>query len=138
MKKQGNDYRLFVESATPGTYNEIKGQNDLSVSRSGGTIDTSTKDGGAYATSAPGQKSLSISFNLIPDLPDANGYTRFETLALATPQVAFNVQIKAGATIVFTGSVYASECNTSFGQNDSVKCTGTLIAAAAPTVDALQ
>jgi hypothetical protein len=33
-KKLGNDYRLWIESATPGTYNMIKGQQDLSINRS--------------------------------------------------------------------------------------------------------
>jgi hypothetical protein len=143
-KKLGNDYRLWIESSTPGTYNQILGQQDLSVDRSGALIDTSTKDDFPYATQAPGLRSVSIPFSLIPNLPDATGFTRFETLANATVATAFNIQIRKGGSsgvapgdVVFAGSVYCNGFNTNFGQNDSVKATGTLVAAAAPTTDVL-
>lgn len=143
-KKLGNDYRLWIESATPGTYNEIKGQQDLSVNRQGQTIDTSTKDDFPYASQAAGSRTLSIPFNLIPDLPDANGYTRLETQALATVATPFNVQVRKGgssgtdpADVVFEGSVYCTDLNTGLARNDAVKVTGTLVANGAPTTDVL-
>lgn len=143
-KKLANDYRLWIESATPGTYNMIKGQQDLSVNRSSSPIDTSTKDDFPYGTSAPGLRSLSIPFTIIPDLPDATGYTRMETQALAAVATAVNFQIRKGGTtgngttdLVFQGSMYITDWNHSYGQNDSVKATGTLVAAAAPSTDVL-
>jgi hypothetical protein len=143
-KKLGNDYRLWLESAVAGTYNEIKGQQDLSVNRSGGTIDTSTKDEFPYGSAGPGGRNVSVPFGLIPNLPDANGYTRFETLANAVVATPLKVQIRkggsAGATpgdVVFECSVYVTDFNTTMGQNAAVTATGTLIAAAAPTIDAL-
>lgn len=143
-KKLGNDYRLWVESATPGTYNEVKGGQDLSVTQSGGTIDTSTKDDFPWGTQAPGLRSVSIGFNLVPNLPDPNGYTRLETLANAASATPINIQIRKGGStgvspgdVVFAGSCYVSEWNQSYGQNDAVKATGTLVSAAAPTTNAL-
>jgi predicted secreted protein len=143
-KKLGNDYRLWIESATPGTYHEIAGQQDLSVNRQGQTIDTSTKDDFPYSSQAAGARTLSLPFNLIPNLPDANGYTRLETLALATVATPFNVQVRKNgssgadpADVVFQGSVYCTDLNTSLGRNDAVKVTGTLVGNGAPTVDVL-
>jgi hypothetical protein len=143
-KKLGNDYRLWIESATPGTYNMIKGQQDLSWNQSGGAIDTSTKDDFPYGTQGPGLRSISIPYNLLADLPDANGYTRMETLSNAAVATPFNIQIRKGGSagvtpgdVVFACSVYNTDFNVSAGQNDSVKATGTLVAAAAPTINAL-
>lgn len=135
-KKLGNDYRLFIHDGAS-TYTEIAGQQNLSVSRQGQTIDTSTKDNFPYGTAAPGMRSLSIAFELIPNLPDANGYTALETWANSTSPTAKLFQIKTGSTVVFAGSMYCSDFNTSFNQNDAVKATGTLVAASAPTTDVL-
>jgi predicted secreted protein len=137
-KKLGNAYRLFIgDGAGTEVFAEIAGQQDLSISRSSATIDTSTKDNFPYGTQAPGLKTLSISFNLIPDLPDADGYGELETQALSTDPQPWNFQVKTGSTVVYEGSMYITDFNTSFGQNDSVKVTGTLVAAAAPTTDTL-
>lgn len=141
-KKLGNDYRLWIESITPGTYNMIKGQQDGAINRSGSTVDQTTKDDFPYGSAAPGTRSLSIPFSLIPDLPDATGYTRFEGLANATVATAINIQVRKGGSagnsttdVVFQCSMYCTDFNTTFGQNDSVKATGTLVNAAPPTID---
>lgn len=142
-KKLGNDYRLWIESTTPGTFNEIKGGQDLSINRSAATIDTSTKDDFPYGTSAPGMRQLSVPFSLIPNLPDATGYTRLETIANADVAAPTNFQIRKGGSsgldtdAVLEGSFYITDFNTTMGQNDSVKATGTLVAAAAPSTDVL-
>ncbi|KKI17497.1 phage tail tube protein [Sphingomonas sp. Ag1] len=142
-KKLGNDYLLWVDSATAGTYNLVKGQQALSISRDAGSIDTSTKDDSGYGTSAPGLKSLKISLDMLPNLPDATGYTRLESLCNAAPAVPFMVQIrKGGATgavgdVVFEGSVYGNITSTEFGQNDAVKAKIEFSAAAAPVKDIL-
>lgn len=140
-KKLGNDYRLWIESATAGTYNEIKGQTSLKISRQSSPIDTSTKDDFPYGTSAPGLKSLTIDVECYPNLPDANGYTRFETLSQGTSPVNFQVRKggSAGLTTdkVFEGSLYIASFDTDMSKNDVVKCTAQLTLAAAPTTDAL-
>ncbi|QBE91906.1 hypothetical protein DRN02_007675 [Sphingomonas paucimobilis] len=142
-KKLGNDYLLWVESSTAGSYNLVKGQQTLSISRDAGSIDTSTKDDAGYGTSAPGLKSLKISLDTIPNLPDANGYTRLESLCNVAPAVPFNIQIRKGGAaggtsdVVFAGLVYGNLSSTEFGQNDAVKAKAEFSAAAAPTTDVL-
>lgn len=143
-KKLGNDYRLWVESATAGVYNEVKGGQSLSVNQSGSTIDTSTKDNFPFGTQAPGLRSVSISAEMIPDLPDANGFTRLESLANASSATPVNIQIRKGGSagvspgdVVYAGGVYVTEWNQSYGMNDAVKATATLVAASAPTTNTL-
>lgn len=142
-KGLGNNYWLWIESSTPATYNFIKGQQGCSVSRTAGSIDLSTKDDGGYGSSAPGLRSWSIDLTVLPNLPDANGYTRLETLANASPQVAFNVQIRKGAAtgvsgdVVFAGSVYGNLDSTGFDQNAGVPVKVSLSGNGAPTTDVL-
>jgi len=142
-KKLGNDYLLWVESDTAGTYNLVKGQQTLSISRDAGSIDTTSKDEAGYGTSAPGLKSLKLSLEIIPNLPDVNGYTRLETLANAAPASPFKVQVRKGgqtglpADAVFEGLVYGNIGESSFGQNEAVKAKVEFSAAAAPVKDVL-
>lgn len=143
-KKLGNDYMVWVESAVPGTYNVIRGQQGCTINRSAGEVDLSTKDDSGYGTSAPGLKNLSIDFSIIPSLPDANGYTRYETLCNAATPAPFNIQVRkgglTGATpgdVVFAGSMYGNLDSTDFGQNAGVAVKSKLTAAAAPTTDVL-
>jgi predicted secreted protein len=142
-KKLGNDYLVWVEATPAGTFNLVKGQQSVSISRDAASIDTTTKDDSGYGTSAPGLKSLKLSLDTIPNLPDASGYTRLETLCSASPQAPFNIQIrKGGATgaagdVVFAGLVYGNITSTEFGQNDAVKAKVEFSAAAAPTTDVL-
>lgn len=142
-KLLGQNYFLWIESSTPGTYNFPLGQDDLTVNRSLDPIDTSTKDDGGYATSAPGLRKLTLDFNIVPKLPDANGYTRLETLCFANPSAPFNVQIRKGGAagangdVVFQCLMYGSLDSTGMGKGDAVKVKCTLTAAGAPTTDAL-
>jgi hypothetical protein len=123
-KKLGNDYRLWIESATPGTFHEIKGQTSCKISRQAGMTDTSSKDDFPYGTQAPGLKSLTIDFELFPNLPDANGFERLEAVANAPVTTAGKFEIRKGF-------------DTDFGKNAVVTCTGQLTLESAPTVDKL-
>lgn len=140
--KMGNDYRLWIESATAGTYNLIKGQQSLSYDRNSGAIDTSTKDAFPYATSAAGLFDVSISLDGIADLPDANGFTRTETQFKSQTTTKFQIR-KNGASGATPGDVvFEGLCNIlglpiTYGQNDAVKYKLSLGLAAAPTIDAL-
>ena len=142
-KKLGNDYRLWIESAVAGTYNEIKGQQGIKVARQAGLIDMSSKDDGAYATQAPTMKSVTLDVEVYPNLPDANGFTRLESRALANPQVATLFQIRKGGSAgvtgdtVFQASLYIGNYDSDFGKNDVVKATFQLSLEAAPTIDLL-
>lgn len=142
MKKNGIDYRVWIESTTPGTYSMIKGQDTHSINRAGGTVDATSKDDFPYGSSLPGTRSVSIPFSIIPDLPDATGYTRLESLANASVSTPFNIQIRKGGTsgsgtdVVFQCSVYVTDFNTT-GDRGPVKASCTFVNAAAPTVDVL-
>jgi len=141
-KKAGNDYRLWIDNGS-GVYSEIKGQQDLTVNRDSSLIDTSSKDDGAYGTQMPGLKSCSINCEIYPNLPDASGYGRLETVALASPQAANNFQVRkggsagSGSDVVFQASMYVGNFNTAKPKNGVVGVSFQLALAAAPTVDAL-
>lgn len=137
-KRLGNNMRLQIESATPGTYNEIAGQQNLSVNRQAQTIDTSTKDEFPYGSSAPGSRSISLPATFIPSLPDANGYDRLVSQANGTDP--FNVRIIDTAdsnAVVFQCSVYVTDRANSLDANAAGGASCTFVNAAAPTTDDL-
>lgn len=141
-KKLGNDYRLWIESATPGTYNEILGNTALKINRQSALFDTSTKSDFPYGTQAPGLKSLTIDAELFPNLPDANGYTRLETLSQGSAAVKFQIRKNGSsgadpADVVFAASMYIGNFNTDLPKNGVVQCTFQLSLASAPTTDVL-
>lgn len=141
-KKLGNDYRLWIETTTPGTYTEIKGQQQLSMSRQSQAIDTTTKDNFPYGTQASGTKTLTIDVDLVPDLPDALGYTRLETISKGSLPVKFQIR-KAGSAgvspgdVVFEANMYVGGVDVTYGQNDVIKAKTSLSLESAPTTDTL-
>lgn len=141
-KKLGNDYRLWIESAVAGTYNEIKGQQVLKRSRQTQPVDTTTKDDFPYGTQASGTKTLTLDCEILPNLPDANGYTRLETRAAGSDPTNFQIR-KGGAAgaspadVVFEASMYIGNFDDEMNLNSAVKATFQLTLAAAPVTDAL-
>jgi hypothetical protein len=141
-RKYGNDYHLWIDNGS-GTYNRVKGQTSSSVTRNGAVIDISAKEDFPYAAQGPGLRALSIAIEIIPDLPDANGYTRMETVANAVTPVPVNIQIRkngvsgTGTDVVFQGPIYITDFNTDYAQNGALKVNATLVASSAPTVDVL-
>jgi predicted secreted protein len=141
-KKLGNDYRLWIESAVAGTYNEIKGQQSLTYDRASESINTSDKNNSPYATSAPGLFNITLSLDGVADLPDTTGFTLLETTFKAQASKKFQIRKggSAGATpadVVFEGLMNILSLPITFGQNDVVKYKTSLGCAAAPTTDAL-
>jgi hypothetical protein len=138
-KKLGNDYRLFVQSAVVGTFNQPAGQGNLTRDGSKTFTSNATKDQEGVDTQSPGLRSISLKQELTPDLPDANGYTRIETLDKSNAAEIYQIRKKPFATadVVFECSMYTNLDNTSFNQGESLKCGLTLVPAAQPTVDTL-
>jgi predicted secreted protein len=140
-KLLGNNYRLWVETATAGTYAYIKGQKGMSNARSANTIDTSTKDDGVYGTSTSGQFDWTLTLAGIPDLPDATGLTFVDSKYKA--QVPWKFQIrKGGQAGTTTDAVFEGLCNIAdlsidYGDNAPVGYSLKLTLAAAPTTDLL-
>lgn len=141
-KKLGNEYRVWIDGATPGTFGEIKGQTTTKVNRQAGNIDTSSKEDFPYGTAAPGARAVSLDIEIFPNLPDTN-YTRLETVSQAVPQEPVKFQIRkggsAGATgdVVFEALMNIGNFDTDFPMNGVVKCTLQLTLAEAPTIDTL-
>lgn len=143
-KKLGNDYRLWIESGSPATYAEIKGNTGIKVNRNAESIDTSTKSDFPYGTQAPGLRNLTLDVTMYPDLPDATGFGALEDAANSSTGDPVNFQIrKKGssgadpADVVFEASMYIGSFNTDFPKNGVVQCDFQLQLAAAPTEDTL-
>lgn len=136
-KKLGQDFRLFVGNAAGDQFAEPRGQGNLTINRGSSPIDTSTKDSGRYGTSAPGPKTLTITQEIIPDLPDANGYTRMKALDNDGDTAVYQIREKpfAEADVVFECLMYTVFGNTGMGRTDPVGTSVELSAAEAPTVD---
>jgi hypothetical protein len=138
-KKFGSDYRLFVQSSVAGTFNQPAGQGNLTIRRSKASASNATKDTEGYDTQIPGLKSLTLSQELTPSLPDPSGYTRMETLDKSNTAEVYQVRKKPWATtdVVFEAVMNTSLDDTAFNQGASVTVGSTLTLAEAPTVDAL-
>jgi hypothetical protein len=140
--KLGNDYLLWVESVTPGTYNYVDGQGSFNHSRSYSAIGTATKTS-QWDTERAGLPKGKADAEILPSLPDTV-YARLETLCKAVPQVPFNIQVRkngtSGATpgdVVFACSVTCDGFDEAKPQNDVVKSKISFLMATAPTTDTL-
>lgn len=138
-KKLGSDYRLFIQSTTAGTFNQPAGQGNLSIDRGKGFSSNATKDQEGVDTQIPGLRTITVKQDITPDLPDANGYTRMETLDKSNAAEVYQIRKKPFATadVVFECSMYTSLDSSGFDQGSSVKTPVTLQPAAQPTVDTL-
>lgn len=143
-KRLGNDRRIWVESATPGTYNMVKGNQTIRVSRSGNTFSIGTKDDFPIDPQAPGLRTVSLACSFIPDLPDATGFTRLASFGTSASPSPVNIQVRAGGAsgadpddVEFECSMYVTQQDSSADANAPVGSDFTLVAAAAPTVDTL-
>ena len=132
-KLDGNLYRCFIESASAGVFNEIKGQRNSEIGSALATYSVATKDSGGWDINAAGLLTASLSVELVPDLPDATGYTRCETLH--NTKASARVQWRAGATIVFDAPVLIASINDSYAFNDAVGSQISFVLTGAPTVN---
>lgn len=143
--KLGNDYLLWfgAPNATETALAAIQGQGTATINQSQAKIDTASKTTGGYATSAPGLKDITIDLDITPLLPDAQGYTLFETQCNAIPNVPFPVEIRknglagVAADAVFSAVMYGTITSVAFTQNDKVAAKAQLLLAAAPSINAL-
>lgn len=139
-KRLASDYRLFVQSATPATFNQPAGQGNLTINRGKAFSSSATKDTEGVDTQTPGLRTLTLTQAIIPDLPDANGYTRMETLDKSNVAEVYQIRKKPFATpgdIVFECLMYTALDNTGLEQGSSVSAGVTLQPAAQPTIDTL-
>jgi len=135
----GNDYRLFVESTTAGTYNQILGQGSLKVDRKAGSIDISDKNSAPYGLKAPGNIDVQVTCEGVVDLPDTTGLDRLDTIFKARNTVNFQIRngALAPADSQFQCSMYIQDLSIDFGKDAAASYAITLTPAAAPTTDLL-
>ncbi len=138
-KKLGNNYRLFIKGADGTTFSQPAGQGNLTRNGGKNFSSNATKDTEGYDTQQPGLRTLTLSQQMIPDLPDPTGYTRMETLDKSDATEVYQIRKKPFATgdVVFEALMYTGLDNQSYNQGESVTVGVTLTLAAAPVVDTL-
>ena len=111
-KRSGTTVLLGVESATPGTFVTLAGQRDLTIDRTGGFIDSSTKDENDE-TGIPGRRSSTISLDAAFIEDDAS-WLRLVLLYESDPPVLCKVRKSEDGTDVEE----ADAVITSLGERD--------------------
>ncbi|HWT12299.1 MAG TPA: hypothetical protein VN231_06070 [Allosphingosinicella sp.] len=144
-KRLGNDRRLWVKNAAGTTYYEVKGNQQLSISRSSATFSTGTKSDFPYDPQSPGTRALTLQGSFLPDLPDANGYERIIEVGRAGTIAALDLQVRKGgsagadpADVEFECSMFVTQDDSTANQNAPYENNFTFVMAAAPTVDELK
>jgi predicted secreted protein len=72
MAELGNTRRVYIVTGNDETYTVMKGEQSNSVNRSAESIDVSDKDTGAWGSTMPGKKSLSLDVTVYADNTDTN------------------------------------------------------------------
>jgi hypothetical protein len=137
-KLSANNYRVYIESATPGAFNEVAGQISVTVDR--GEVNFSNIDkASTVETTARAMRNYAVSMEYRPDLPDTNGHTRLETLF--ANGAANGVQVRkspfAGGDVVFACSMRVGAMNFGSPLNDVNTINATFASLAAPSTDLL-
>lgn len=136
-KLSANDYRLRVDSATPGTFTEVAGQISVTVDR--GEVSFSTVDkASTVEVTGRAMRTYGVSLEYRPDLPDASGHGRLETIFASG--AATNIQVwrvTGTPAAVFQCQMRVSAMNTGKQLNDVNAINVTFVPTAAPTTDAL-
>lgn len=71
MAELGNTRRVYIVTGTGSSYTVLKGEQSNSVNRSSESIDISDKDTGAWGSTMPGKKSLTLDVTVYADNTDA-------------------------------------------------------------------
>lgn len=71
MAELGNTRRVYIVTGTGSSYTVLKGEQSNSVNRSAESIDVSDKDTGAWGSTMPGKKSLTLDVTVYADNTDA-------------------------------------------------------------------
>ena len=71
MAELGNSRRVYIVTGEGDTYTVLKGEQSNSVNRSSESIDISDKDTGAWGSTMPGKKSLTLDVTVYADNTDA-------------------------------------------------------------------
>lgn len=135
-KLSANDYRVRVDSATPGTFAEVLGQISCTIDRGEISFNTSDK-ASTVDTTGRALRTYGLSLEYKPDLPDTTGHGRLETIFASGAATVIQV-VKVGTpTVVFACSMRVASMGQTAAQNDTKAITVTFAPLAAPSTDAL-
>ncbi|NKI99589.1 phage tail tube protein [Novosphingobium sp. SG707] len=132
----GKDFRLKISDGggTP-AFVTIAGEQKVSRKSSSDSIDTSSKDDGAYKTGTYGQKTIALAVNGITKIPDP-GYTRlYEVQKLALPEVEVQIVNTITNEVVFQAVMGVGNFSDEYDQKTGATWSADLTLAAAPTID---
>lgn len=135
-KLSANDYRLRVDSSSPGSFAEVAGQISVTIDR--GEVNFSNIDkGSTVETTLRAMRNYALSLEYRPDLPDANGHGRLQTIYDSGASTVIQV-VKVGTpTVVFSCPMRVTAFNFGGPLNDVATINVTFTPTGAPTVDAL-
>lgn len=135
-KLSANDYRIRVDSATPGTFAEVAGQISASIDR--GEVNFSNIDkASTVETTLRAMRNFAVSMEYRPDLPDVNGHDRLQTIYASGASTVIQL-VKVGTpTVVFSCPMRVSAMNFGGPLNDVATINVTFTPTGAPTVDTL-
>lgn len=137
-KLSANNYRLFIDSASPGTFNQLAGQISHTIDR--GEVSFSTIDkASTVETTERAMRNYQLSTEYKPDLPDANGHGRLETIYASGASTVIQIRKAPFGTgdVMFACAMRVSAMNGSSPMNDTHTTSVTFTPTAAPTTDAL-
>jgi hypothetical protein len=137
-KLSANNYRVFIESATTGSFNVVAGQISHTIDR--GEVSYSTVDkASTVEVTERAMRNYAMSMEYRPDLPDANGHARLETIYASGASAGVQVRKSpfASGDVVFACIMRVASMGASSPLNDVHATTVSLTPTAAPSTDLL-
>lgn len=137
-----DNYRLWIgDGAGTEAFAELAGQKGMDISFGSSKVDQTVKSD-SYETARPGLLSVTLSVDLTPSLPDANGYTRLESQWKAkgatTLQIRKDGSAGDGSTdVVFAASMYVEGISDGFQPRTNATTKISFFLAAAPVTNTL-
>lgn len=118
MAELGNTRRVYIVAGNDETYTVMKGEQSNSVNRSAESIDVSDKDTGAWGSTMPGKKSLSLDVTVYADNTDANQKALLKAFYEGQTVKVFVGKLGAGNTPA-EGEAFDAEIMSISDTNDS-------------------
>ncbi len=137
-KLSANNYRVFIDSATPGTPAQLGGQISHTIAR--GAVSSATIDkASTVETTARAMRNYQLTTEYKPDLPDANGHGRLETIYASGASTVIQIRKAPFETgdVVFACPMRVSAMNGASPLNDTHNTSVTFTPTGAPTTDTL-
>ena len=133
-KLSSNDYRVFIDTAS--VFSAVAGQISTTVDR-GETSFSAIDKASVVEVTGRAMRNYSLSLEYRPDLPDAAGHTRLETIFASGAATVIQVVKTGTPTVVFACSMRVASMNTGSPLNDVNTVNVAFTPVAAPSTDVL-